>query len=243
MESQAKTNRHELHEVVRALRFRSHINSLIRDIDNEKDLARMACEAAAEAVAYRMAWIGLADHDLNKTVRPLAWAGQCTDYLTNIKISWGQNEYGHGPTGAAIREMRPIFCSDFATDPRIAPWREEGLKHGFRSSISLPLLVNDTAIGAFTLYADEPGRFPDEEIQLLAEVAKDLAHAITSLRIKAQRAQALKDLEIAREEAVSANRLKSQFIDIAAHELRTPLTVFSLLIQSTKAQLKLGKKN
>ena len=44
-----------------------------------------------------------------------------------------------GPTGTSIRTGQPATFSNLAENPDFAPWREEALRHGFRSSIGLPL--------------------------------------------------------------------------------------------------------
>ena len=240
MNAQDQKSETELQAVLRALRFRSAISGLLREANTELELSQKACEISVTIEGYRMAWIGLADQGPEKKVIPICHAGENGKYLGTVKISWADCEYGRGPTGTAIREQRSVICRDFATDPLMDPWREEGAKHGFRSSISLPLLVEGKAIGAFTAYSDQVNYFPPGEVSVLEEAAKDLAYGITSLRIKKEKNEALIQLRIAQEKSESANRLKSQFFDIAAHELRTPITAFSLLLQTSKAQLKKG---
>lgn len=227
--------------VRRALCFRSAVSRMVRKAKTEPELARRACELAVELVGYRMAWIGIVLKDPEKTVTPISFAGHEDGYLRNVRISWGDYALGHGPTGTAIRERRPVLCYDMATDPKMRPWREEALRRGYHSSISLPLIVEGEAIGALNLYASVPNSFPDDEVALLGEAAEDIAYAINALRVGLQKEQAEKELLAAKNEAETASRMKAQFLDIAAHELRTPITGLSLLIQVGRVKLEKGE--
>ena len=220
-------------DVLRALRFRSEISGILRISTTEKELCQKVCSIAVSTAGYRMAWIGKLDFSPDKWVIPVCYAGEGTDYLNSIKISWGEGEFAQGPTGTAIREVHAVFTRDFATDPLVKPWSYEGLKRGFYSAIALPLVIDAQVIGSFSLYRNEKGIFSEDEVELMNEVAMDISFAISALRLREQNEKALKDLE-------DANRLKLQFLDIAAHELRTPITTFSLMIQMCKMQLKKG---
>ena len=233
MEYKCVFENQELLEVYRALCFRSSISSLLRNAAAESELSQKSCDIAVNKAGYHTAWVGMTDEDPEKMVTPLCFSGKGGDYLSQIKISWADNVLGHGPTGSSIRESRPVICRDFATDPKVVPWREEALKRGIHSSIALPMIVNDQVMGSFTLYRGETGIFSDEEVSLLVEVAKDMAYGIANLRLKKQMEQALKELE-------NANHLKTRFLAIAAHELRTPITTLSLLVQMNEAKLKNG---
>jgi hypothetical protein len=76
------------------------------------------------------------------------------------------------------------------TDPRFEPWRAEAVKRGYASSIALPLLTNDQAFGALNVYAAEPDAFDQEEVDLLEQLASDLAYGIIALRTRAEHKQA-----------------------------------------------------
>ena len=67
-------------------------------------------------------------------------------------------------------------------DPKWELWREEALKHGFRSSISVPLIVRGTAFAALVIFSGEADAFDDDEVKLLSELADDLSYGITTLR-------------------------------------------------------------
>jgi diguanylate cyclase (GGDEF)-like protein len=69
-------------------------------------------------------------------------------------------------------------------DRRVAPWKEAIAQRGFRSSASLPLKDARGTFGALTIFAGEPEAFIQEEVELLQELAGDLAYGIRTLRTR-----------------------------------------------------------
>ena len=67
---------------------------------------------------YKLAWVGYAEHDEAKSVRPVAWADGTPDYVESAKVSWGDDERGRGPTGTAIRTGRMTVVRDAGSDVR-----------------------------------------------------------------------------------------------------------------------------
>ena len=59
---------------------------------------------------YRMAWIGTVEHDNAKSILPVAWCNDDTEYLKQANISWADNERGRGATGIAAEPARPNFA-------------------------------------------------------------------------------------------------------------------------------------
>ncbi|HTY98550.1 MAG TPA: response regulator [Rhodocyclaceae bacterium] len=197
----------------RALSVLSAGNHTMLRATDEQALLQDMCLAVVERGGYRMAWVGYAMDDAERSVKPMAGCGVDAGYLAAANISWADAERGRGPTGSAIRERRIVVNRNFLTDPKLAPWREAALKHGYASSIALPLQLNGAhSLGALTIYSAEADAFDDAEIALLAESAADLAFGIGRLRDQAQR-----------QEAEQANRIKSEFLANMSHELRTPL--------------------
>ncbi|MDP1898099.1 MAG: PAS domain S-box protein, partial [Sulfurimicrobium sp.] len=124
-----------------------------------------------------MAWIGLLD-PVSKAVRPVAYAGEAGDYWENLTIVLDDGPSGRGPTASALGAGEPMVANDIEHDPRMAPWRENALKHGFRASAAFPLVVAGKVRGAFNLYAAETNFFDVDEIELFNELAKNLAFAL-----------------------------------------------------------------
>jgi len=183
-------------DIARDLRAISNCNQALLRATDEQTLLDDVCRIICEDAGYRMAWVGFAQHDPARSVRIVAQAGEATDYLDGISVSWADVPDGRGPTGVAIREGRTAHISSFGQDESVAVWRERALAHDFRCSIALPLKSADgAAFGALMIYSADDERFEDDEIALLEELANDLAFGIDTLRTRHARADAERGLE------------------------------------------------
>jgi PAS domain S-box-containing protein len=197
---QAEAQLRRLNRTNRAL---SRCNEALIRATDESTLLQQICDLVIEEAGYRLCWVGLAEYDEAKSVRPVAQAGFDAGYLDTLHLTWADTERGQGPTGTCIRTRQPVLSKHIATDPTMLPWRAEALKRGYASSVAIPLSADAVAFGALNIYAPEPEAFGPEEVKLLTELADDLAFGITTLRTRLEHAQAevaLRDTE-KREEA------------------------------------------
>jgi PAS domain S-box-containing protein len=177
----------------RALRTVSECNQALARASDERALLQDICRLMVEFGGYRMAWIGFAEDDAARSVRPVAEAGAAAaGYFRALGVSWGDTPAGQGPTGTAIREGRPVLCRNLQTDPRFAPWRERAIQCGYRSSCALPLLDAGSCFGALSVYAEEADAFDEEEVRLLTDLSGDLSFGIRALRDRIARDEALR---------------------------------------------------
>jgi PAS domain S-box-containing protein len=108
------------------------------------------------------------------------------------------------------------------TDPNFAPWREQAINRGYASSIVLPLLAEGKAFGAINIYSQDPDPFSEDEVTLLSELADDLAHGITTLRLRAAHAkaeEALRESEERLKRAQEIAHLGSWELDVMNNHL------------------------
>ncbi len=211
----------ELHRLNRALRALSATDQAMVRAQDESELLQETCRILVEEGGYRMAWMGFAEQDAEKTVRLVAHAGISEGYLETVKITWADTERGRGPTGTAIRTGRPSVCQNMLEDPRIAPWREEAARRGYASSCALPLVVGGKPIGALTVYSRFQEAFDTAEADLLAQLGADVAFGIESLRARAERHQAMEALQ--RSESRYKNFISHTTDGIWRIELTKPL--------------------
>jgi PAS domain S-box-containing protein len=189
-----KQSEKQLYQLNRALRTISECNQALVRATEEATLLQDICQIVVECGSYCAAWIGFAEQDEEKSVRPVAQVGFEEGFLESLQIVWSDLERGRGPTGTAIRTGKVSIVQNILTDREYMPWREAAIKQGYASSIALPLLVDGQALGSLDIYAGEADAFDDAEVKLLTELANDLAYGITALRTQIERQQAEESL-------------------------------------------------
>ena len=170
----------------RALATLSAVNSTLVRAASEDELLQSICQAIVRQRGYRMAWVGYVQHDENKSVRIMARVGHDEGYLDAMQLTWAETERGMGPSGRAIRSGATQLCQDIANDPQYLPWRDEALKRGLASNIALPL-GDGEVFGILHVYSGEMNAFTPAEIDLLEEMAGDLAFGVRTLHTRHER--------------------------------------------------------
>lgn len=174
----------ELQQVNRALRLLSASNRTLLRCSSEDTLLADVCRIAVEIGGYRLAWVGMAMFDTDKSVSPAAWFGAEEGFLSTAQMSWADGTRGTSAMATAIRTGTIQLRQDILNDPQLAPWYEDARSRNYQSAIALPLRLVNEVIGALAIYAPEPHAFHQQEIELLSELADDLSFGIQTLRIR-----------------------------------------------------------
>jgi len=163
----------------RMLHAISDINQLIvREQDQEKLLSK-ACERLIAGLGYGFVWIGLLASD-GITFKLAASAGD--DAIDPDQFS-ARLDGGDNSFFCAVSAIRSgeFFCVDMASAPDLCAACPRPIPEK-RSAIALPLFRDERRFGALVIEHTQPMvLFDQEEIQLLQELADDLAYALENL--------------------------------------------------------------
>lgn len=182
----------EIRTANRLLLMLTNINqTIVRRLPTEQ-MFQEACTVAVRDGGFVMAWIGtLNPHD--NSIQQMALAGKGQEALSAFEFDLADQE-DNSPTMMALRHGQHGICQNTATDPAFAKYRHIAMTHGFASVVALPLVVNGTIVGNFSMYASEPGIFNQREMDLLDELANDISFALTVADVELERNLAEKAL-------------------------------------------------
>ncbi len=184
--TEKKKNEEIIKRYSRASTIISKINKAIVRIHSEEELLKEACSIIVNEGRYAMAWVGILN-PMDSKIRISASSGLTGTYLEEINIDMADSILSSGLSERTIREGKKIIVNDIANNEMMIPWREDALKHGFNSTISIPLWKYNKAIGVLRIYSTERDVFNEEEIRLLKEVSSDISYAIEFIENEKER--------------------------------------------------------
>jgi PAS domain S-box-containing protein len=166
-------------QLTRLYQMLSRTSKVITRARDEAELYRGIVKLCVEIGQFSLAWVGAPD-PAGTHLRALAKdGGPALGYLDGLVVTLDPDlPTSLGPSGTAFREGQPVLVQDWATDPRMGPWRGKGAAYGLRSSGALPILRDGQAVSVLTFYSSEPGFFEGERLRLLEDLAADLGFAL-----------------------------------------------------------------
>lgn len=193
--SERKKIDEELCQANRSLRLLCDCNQALVRASEESELLHDICRIIVEIGKYRACWVDLSELGNPDRLRTVARSGVELEQLR------GENEAAEFSifTGTDTAQN---FGSDFHHYPMCEPTAGCG-----GSFLALPLLdanrkkdkgkleaeapsLQTDLFGVLTIYIAEPDTFKPQEVQLLQELANDVAYGIISLRTRVERSKA-----------------------------------------------------
>ncbi|WP_052384195.1 bifunctional diguanylate cyclase/phosphodiesterase [Litchfieldella xinjiangensis] len=208
---------HHVAALNRAWAFASRCNHALIHMSDEPSLLKDICNLAVEVGGYRMAWVGYALNDPARTIMPQASAGAELGYLEEVHVSWSEAvPNGCGTAGRAVREGTPQIIPDLSEAPDFQPWREAARVRGFQSIVTLPLKDQQGPFGILTLFQGDVQPVGEEELQLLQELADNLAFGIVTLRSRREQ-ERVQQAVLSIASAVSSRSGDAYFDHLVSH--------------------------
>ena len=131
--------------------------------------AEAACQILVKEAGYRMAWIGKVDQGKRKKVTLVAWAG--VDNRESERLLKISQEV----VARALSSREPVKGHN-----RLSEQPGEALKNRDQSFLVLPILSEQSRLGALVIYAPEPDAFAAPEVERLVEFSRRVTQTISS---------------------------------------------------------------
>jgi GAF domain-containing protein len=111
-----------------------------------------------------------------------------------------------GPSMEAIRTRDLILADDLAAETRWPQWRPRALEAGVKAVLSVPVDIDEQAIGALTVYCAEPGLFTTDVGLTAMLVAEHAGLLLSAVLDRGRRAGAHAELTEALADGETVNR-------------------------------------
>src|SRR5579859_1436527 len=184
---EAATSRHRqeaeqrVRRLTRVLQMLSGINTAVVRIREKPALLEEACRIAYQVGSYAYSFVALMDPG-QCAARPVAWAGIGADSRTAVRFRVASSAADDSSVTGRVLRTGNVIAFDDAKDYRGPMSDDERIPSAKTFCLaSLPLLVDNTAVGAFTVASTEPGTIGGEEINLLQEMVANLSFALQYL--------------------------------------------------------------
>jgi PAS domain S-box-containing protein len=168
-----------------ALRLLGRCNEAVVRAASEAELLSAVCRIVVEEGDFRLAWIGRAEHDAGRTLRPIASFGAGGEDLLGLNLTWAEGDEAFAPAGLALRSGAPCSSPDLRSDPRFAPFAAAAGARGLAAAIALPLAVEGEPTYVLALYAGERREPDDATLQVYRQLLEDLRQGLAALRTRA----------------------------------------------------------
>jgi PAS domain S-box-containing protein/putative nucleotidyltransferase with HDIG domain len=214
--TERKKNEDAMRRLNRTLLTLSSGNEALVRAGSEAELLDRMCRILVEVGGHRAVWIDLNRHPNDNELFPAAVAS----VDDSIPLDPRRVPHGKG-LAAALSSGTPELIEDIDCDG-LAECRADLLRIGCRSGLVLPLLANQGLIGALSIFAENAEAFDRAELDLLKELADDLAFGIQAQRTHVEQKHAVTRLRQTMEATILAlaNTLELRDPYTAGHQRR-----------------------
>jgi PAS domain S-box-containing protein len=167
----------------RVQRINSHIRGItesLLDATSKAEIKQLVCDRLANSDPYRFVWFGERDFG-TESITASAAAGVEEGYLDEIDVTTDPGETETSPAERAIQTHEVEVQNNLHADPPFEPWRQEAMQRGYRASIAIPVVYNETLYGLLNIYAGEPELFSEMEQAVLTELGEMIGYALNAM--------------------------------------------------------------
>lgn len=180
-----------LQRVNRILTTLSESNRSLVRARTEQSLVASICQILVTEGSYTRAWISYLDKGQRQLKQKAAAFAPATYYLEHVDVALDEQ---NNIAVRALTEDKLQVVGENASGKCILKGREDP-KRAYAAVIALPLKIGKEVIGVLVVCSADRMEQGSREVELLEELAGDLAYGINTLRTRGERDRALMALE------------------------------------------------
>ncbi len=171
------------------------INAHLLVATEEQELFQFICDALAGLEGIDAVWIGLRSPRF--VITPAAAAGFDVRAFDTLGLRWDGEQSCRRPVSRTLATGSVENVPDLQAEAAGAPWSDGLRRMGVSSVVSVPIRIGQDILGALVIWSGRKQAFDGETVELLTEVAGDIAIGVRSLRLGKKLVATLQSLEAA----------------------------------------------
>ncbi len=205
---------------VELARWLSGVNKFIAAVTRPaslRELLDLVTATACDLLGYEFCGVLLVQPEQRRLLMEAAH-GLSSDYVEKLNgqvpISLGPDAGSDSPSTRAFLPARPFVVNDVATHPLMKPWRALAEQQGFRSIVSVPLLLKGRPFGVLNCYSARVNGVSDSSVDLLTILASQVAVAVEAIHLRDEQRAKTDGLALANESLRRQSRMLEQAEEI-----------------------------
>jgi signal transduction histidine kinase len=218
------------HTLERQDRERQKLDKIIVSINSGlmlEDILENIYRDFREIIPYNRIGLSLIEKDNRRVTAIWSKSDQ-----PDVKIGTG---YSAPLSGSSLEKIiktgQPRMINDLILYLKSKPQSESThliVAEGIRSSLTCPLLINNTPIGFLFFSSSEPNTYSRYHVDTFKKIAQQVSLCVEKGRLVSELAASKAAIEAQNEELRRLNEIKNNLIGVAAHDLRNPLSQIQL---------------
>ncbi|MBU7043823.1 MAG: DUF835 domain-containing protein [Theionarchaea archaeon] len=150
-------------------------SKLINSTVNQQDVFRFVSDSVKDLVGFDNFIIFLVSED-TETITPVYATEDIREKINGLKITLGEGLVGH-----CMTTKESILLNDAHADERVR--KVKGLTESFSSQILIPLIIEDTCVGALHISRRTKDAYDEKDVEILKPLSEIVSSAIKNARL------------------------------------------------------------